>query len=115
MLLSRSKNPVKASCDGDNRTTEMDSQASGSAADAVDINNESVNGKVGEYEPEGAPCLQDRLKWLGQHVIRKVLFLAEAYPFSFAVITKFPFVLLFFPSFLTASLMLDFICIYFFP
>ncbi|XP_073222957.1 TNF receptor-associated factor homolog 1b-like [Cicer arietinum] len=68
---SRGKNRVKASCDGSNWTTEMDSQTSGSAADAVDINNQSGSGKVGESESEGAICLQDRLKWLDPPVVRK--------------------------------------------
>ncbi|XP_061359175.1 TNF receptor-associated factor homolog 1a-like isoform X1 [Gastrolobium bilobum] len=72
MSPSRDKNQVKASCDGGSLTTEMDSQASGSAIDAVDTNNESGSGKVGESESEGAVlCLQDRLKWLEQHVVRK--------------------------------------------
>lgn len=59
----------------------MDSQPSGSTADAVDVN-ESGSGKIGESEPEGAVlCLQDRLKWLDQPVIRKVVLFPEAYPF----------------------------------
>ena len=54
-------------------TTEMDSQPSGSAADAVDVN-ESGSSKLGGSEPEGAVlCLQDRLKWLDHQVIRKVV------------------------------------------
>ena len=54
-------------------TTEMDSQPSGSAADVVDVN-ESGSSKLGGSEPEGAVlCLQDRLKWLNQQVIRKVV------------------------------------------
>lgn len=82
-FICRGKNQVKASCDGNNWTTEMDSQASGSAADAVDINNnESGSGKVGESEPEGALCLQDRLKWLEQHVVRKVVLFPKDYPFT---------------------------------
>lgn len=52
----------------------MDSQASGSASNAVDIN-ESGSGKVGESESEGAICLQDRLKWLNKPVARKVFLL----------------------------------------
>nr|KYP56600.1 Ubiquitin carboxyl-terminal hydrolase 12 [Cajanus cajan] len=69
---SRGKNQVKASCNVGNWTTEMDSQPSGSASDAVDVN-ESGSGKLGESEPEGAVlCLQDRLKWLNQPVVRKV-------------------------------------------
>ncbi|TKY53687.1 MATH domain-containing protein [Spatholobus suberectus] len=68
---SRGKNQVKASCNAGSWTTEMDSQPSGSAADAVDVN-ESGSGKLGESEPEGAVlCLQDRLKWVDQHVVRK--------------------------------------------
>ncbi|KAL5066966.1 hypothetical protein RYX36_017853 [Vicia faba] len=67
---SKGKNRIKASCDGSNWTTEIDSQASGSAANAVDINR-SGNGKVGESESEGAICLQDRLKWLDKPVVRK--------------------------------------------
>ncbi|KAJ1391834.1 Zinc knuckle CX2CX4HX4C, partial [Sesbania bispinosa] len=45
---SRGKNRVKASSDGSNWTSEMDSQASGSAADTVGINNESASGKEEE-------------------------------------------------------------------
>ncbi|KAJ1409460.1 hypothetical protein SESBI_22750 [Sesbania bispinosa] len=53
-------------------TNETDSQPSGSAADAGDINNDSGSGKVGETEAEGAVLsLQDRLKWAEQHVVRK--------------------------------------------
>ncbi|XP_027368027.1 TNF receptor-associated factor homolog 1b-like isoform X3 [Abrus precatorius] len=70
---SRGKNRVKASCNGGGWTTEMDSQPSGSAAEAVDSNNESGSGKVGAPEPESAVlCLKDRLKWLEHHVVRKV-------------------------------------------
>ncbi|KAK7344584.1 hypothetical protein VNO77_14361 [Canavalia gladiata] len=69
---SKGKNQAKASCNGGGWTTESDSQPSGSAAGAVDINNESGSGKVWESEPEGAAlCLQARLKWLKQHVVRK--------------------------------------------
>ncbi|MED6139158.1 hypothetical protein PIB30_081277 [Stylosanthes scabra] len=65
---SRSKNQGKTSCDGGSWTTEMDSQPSGSTADAGDINNASGSGKVGQSEPEsGVLCLQDRLKWLEKH------------------------------------------------
>lgn len=71
--ICRGKNRLKASCDGSNWTTEIDSQASGSAANAVDINR-SGNGKVGESESEGAICLQDRLKWLDKPVVKKVVF-----------------------------------------
>ncbi|KAG4981704.1 hypothetical protein JHK87_026453 [Glycine soja] len=61
---NRGKNQVKASCNVGSWTTEMDSQPSGSAADAVDVN-ESGSSKLGGSEPEGAVlCLQDRLKWL---------------------------------------------------
>ncbi|KAG4394711.1 hypothetical protein GLYMA_20G086700v4 [Glycine max] len=68
---NRGKNQVKASCNVDSCTTEMDSQPSGSSADAVDVN-ESGSSKLGGSEPEGAVlCLQDRLKWLDQPVIRK--------------------------------------------
>ncbi|KAL2325898.1 hypothetical protein Fmac_024956 [Flemingia macrophylla] len=68
---SRGKNQVKASCNAGSWTTEMDSQPSGSASDAVDLN-ESGSGKLGESEPEGGViCLQDRLKWLDQPVVRK--------------------------------------------
>ncbi|CAL5208066.1 unnamed protein product [Lathyrus oleraceus] len=67
---SKGKNRLKASCDGSNWTTEIDSQASGSAANAVDVNR-SGNGKVGESESEGAICLQDRLKWLDKPVVKK--------------------------------------------
>lgn len=72
-FVCRGKNQVKASCNGSNWTAEMDSQASGSASNAVDIN-ESGSGKVGESESEGAICLQDRLKWLNKPVVRKVFF-----------------------------------------
>ncbi|RZB65267.1 hypothetical protein D0Y65_041353 [Glycine soja] len=69
---NRGKNQVKASCNV-GWTTEMDSQPSGSAADVVDVN-ESGSSKLGGSEPEGAVlCLQDRLKWLNQQVIRKVV------------------------------------------
>ncbi|WJX17229.1 hypothetical protein P8452_07165 [Trifolium repens] len=74
---TKSKNRVKAPCDASNWTTEMGSQASGSAANAVDINEsgsgkvESGSAKVGESESEGAICLQDRLKWLDKPVVRK--------------------------------------------
>jgi len=65
----------------DSCTTEMDSQPSGSSADAVDVN-ESGSSKLGGSEPEGAVlCLQDRLKWLDQPVIRKVVLFPKAYPF----------------------------------
>eukprot|EP00256_Glycine_max_P062129 XP_014631516.1 TNF receptor-associated factor homolog 1b [Glycine max] len=68
---NRGKNQVKASCNVGSWTTEMDSQPSGSAADVVDVN-ESGSSKLGGSEPEGAVlCLQDRLKWLNQQVIRK--------------------------------------------
>ncbi|KAH1136154.1 hypothetical protein GLYMA_10G008700v4 [Glycine max] len=68
---NRGKNQVKASCNVGSWTTEMDSQPSGSAADAVDVN-ESGSSKLGGSEPEGAVlCLQDRLKWLDHQVIRK--------------------------------------------
>ncbi|KHN01268.1 hypothetical protein glysoja_045178 [Glycine soja] len=69
----RGKNQVKASCNVGSWTTEMDSQPSGSAADVVDVN-ESGSSKLGGSEPEGVVlCLQDRLKWLDQQVIRKVV------------------------------------------
>ncbi|XP_045803754.1 TNF receptor-associated factor homolog 1b-like isoform X1 [Trifolium pratense] len=67
---TRGKSRVKAPCDASNLATEMDSQASGSAPNTVDIN-ESGSGKVGESESEGAICLQDRLKWLDKPVVRK--------------------------------------------
>ncbi|KHN28571.1 Pentatricopeptide repeat-containing protein, mitochondrial [Glycine soja] len=70
---NRGKNQVKASCNVGSWTTEMDSQPSGSAADVVDVN-ESGSSKLGGSEPEGVVlCLQDRLKWLDQQVIRKVV------------------------------------------
>ncbi|KAK7393661.1 hypothetical protein VNO78_22222 [Psophocarpus tetragonolobus] len=70
-LRSRGKSQAKASCNVGSWTNEMDSQPSGSTADAVDVN-ESGSGKLGESEPEGAAiCLKDRLKWLDQHVVRK--------------------------------------------
>ncbi|KAF7807002.1 TNF receptor-associated factor-like protein 1b-like isoform X1 [Senna tora] len=70
---SRGKNHRgNPSYDGGSWTTEMDSQPSGSAADAGDVNNESGMGKVGESETEGAVVtLQDRLKWLEQPVAKK--------------------------------------------
>jgi len=53
----------------------MDCQPSGSIGDTVDVN-ESESRKLGESEPEGAVLsLQDRLKWLDQHVVRKVVLL----------------------------------------
>jgi hypothetical protein len=71
-----------------NWTTETDSQASGSAANAVDINEsgsgkvESGSAKVGESE--SAICLQDRLKWLDKPVVRKVVvFFLKAHPHEF--------------------------------
>ncbi|XP_014513500.1 MATH domain-containing protein At5g43560 isoform X1 [Vigna radiata var. radiata] len=68
---SRGKNQVKASCNAGSWTNEMDCQPSGSIADTVDVN-ESGSRKLGESEPEGAVLsLQDRLKWLDQHVVRK--------------------------------------------
>lgn len=80
-FICRGKSQVKASRNGSNWSSEIDSQASGSAADAVDVsNNESGSGKV-QSEPEGAICLQDRLKWLEQPVVRKVVFSLKAYPF----------------------------------
>lgn len=82
--ICRGKNRLKASCDGSNWTTEIDSQASGSAANAVDINR-SGNGKVGESESEGAICLQDRLKWLDKPVVKKVVFFLKARPHDFLV------------------------------
>jgi len=60
----------------------MDSQASGSASNAVDIT-ESGSGKVVESESEGAICLQDRLKWLNKPVVRKVFFLKLMLMISF--------------------------------
>ncbi|XP_061370988.1 TNF receptor-associated factor homolog 1a-like isoform X2 [Gastrolobium bilobum] len=69
---SKGKNRGKASCDVGIWTNEIGSQSSGSAADAGDINDESGSGKVGESESEGSVvCLQDRLKWAEQHVVRK--------------------------------------------
>lgn len=66
---SKGKNQGKASYDGGNWTREMDSQPSGSAADAGDNINVSGSGKVGQSESEGGGlCLQDRLKWLEKHV-----------------------------------------------
>jgi hypothetical protein len=66
----------------------MGSQASGSAANAVDINEsgsgkvESGSAKVGESE--SAICLQDRLKWLDKPVVRKVVvFFLKALPHEF--------------------------------
>lgn len=69
---SRGKNRRKPSSDMSSWTSEMDSQPSGSAADAGDPNNESRSGKVGETESEGAGIsLQDRLKWAEPNVVRK--------------------------------------------
>ncbi|KAK7243046.1 hypothetical protein RIF29_37830 [Crotalaria pallida] len=69
---SRGKNQGKASRHGSGWTTEMDSQPSGSAADAAGDMNESGSGKVVESELEGPTvCLQDRLKWLEKDVVRK--------------------------------------------
>ncbi|KAJ1383937.1 hypothetical protein SESBI_42949 [Sesbania bispinosa] len=69
---SRGKNRGKTSFDMGSWTNETDSQPSGSASDAGDINNDSGSGKVGETEAEGAVLsLQDQLKWAEQHVVRK--------------------------------------------
>lgn len=71
--MCRGKNRRKPSSDMSSWTSEMDSQPSGSAADAGDPNNESRSGKVGETESEGAGIsLQDRLKWAEPNVVRKV-------------------------------------------
>nr|KYP60787.1 Ubiquitin carboxyl-terminal hydrolase 12 [Cajanus cajan] len=68
---SRGKNRGKTPSDG-SWTNGIDSQPSGSAADAGDITDESGSGKTGESESEVAVLsLQDRLKWAEQHVIRK--------------------------------------------
>ncbi|XP_029128568.1 TNF receptor-associated factor homolog 1b isoform X2 [Cajanus cajan] len=69
---SRGKNRGKTPSDG-SWTNGIDSQPSGSAADAGDITDESGSGKTGESESEVAVLsLQDRLKWAEQHVIRKI-------------------------------------------
>ncbi|KAG4997820.1 hypothetical protein JHK84_028841 [Glycine max] len=69
---SRGKNRGKTSSDVGSWTNEIDSQPSGSAADAGDFNDESGNGKIGKSESEVAVIsLQDRLKWAEKHVVRK--------------------------------------------
>ena len=80
LFIHRGKNRGRASYDGGSLTTEMDSQPSGSAADAGDIYIVSGSGKVGQPETEGGVlCLQDRLKWLEKHD-RKVVLFSKAYP-----------------------------------
>lgn len=75
LLICRGKNQVKTSCNVGSWSNEVDSQPSGSTGDAVDVN-ESGSRKLGESESEGAVIsLQDRLKWLDQHVVRKVVLL----------------------------------------
>ncbi|KAI4317973.1 hypothetical protein L6164_025793 [Bauhinia variegata] len=63
---SRGKNQRgKATIDGGSQTNDMDNQPSGSPAS-------SGSGKVGESMSEGSVLsLQDRLKWLEQHVVKK--------------------------------------------
>lgn len=74
LFICRGKNQGKASCDMGSWTNDTDSRPSGSATDAVDNNNESGSGKVGESESKGAVIsLRDRLKWAEQHVVRKVV------------------------------------------
>ncbi|CAJ1976518.1 unnamed protein product [Sphenostylis stenocarpa] len=70
---SRGKNRGKASSYVGSWTNEIDSQPSGSAADAGDTNNDAGSGKIGKSESEVVVLsLQDRLKWAEQHVIRKI-------------------------------------------
>lgn len=74
LFICRGKNRGKTSSDVRNWTNEMDSQPSGSAAGAGEINNESGIGKIDESGSEVAVLsLQDRLKWAEQHVAIKVV------------------------------------------
>ncbi|RDX96134.1 hypothetical protein CR513_21250, partial [Mucuna pruriens] len=66
------KNRGKTSSDVGSWTNERDSQQSGSAVDAGDINYESGSGKIVESVSEIVVLsLQDRLKWAEQHLVRK--------------------------------------------
>ncbi|KAH1230119.1 TNF receptor-associated factor 1b [Glycine max] len=86
---SRGKNRGKTSSDVGSWTNEIDSQPSGSAADAGDFNDESGNGKIGKSESEVAVIsLQDRLKWAEKHVVRKINHgKKDVYPFHLVSIT----------------------------
>lgn len=85
LFLCRGKNRGKTSSDVGSWTNEIDSQPSGSAADAGDFNDESGNGKIGKSESEVAVIsLQDRLKWAEQHVVRKVV----SFPPLVEILTK---------------------------
>ncbi|KAL2325076.1 hypothetical protein Fmac_024134 [Flemingia macrophylla] len=69
---SRGKNRGKTPSDVGSWTNRIDSQPSGSAVDAGDVNDESGSGKTGESESEvSVLSLQDQLKWAEQHVIIK--------------------------------------------
>ncbi|KAL6194836.1 hypothetical protein ACLB2K_035911 [Fragaria x ananassa] len=62
----------KATVDGNNWSNEMDNQPSGPVADAGNQNDVSGSSKVTESESEPAVhSLQDRIKWLEQHVVKK--------------------------------------------
>lgn len=53
----------------------MDAHPSGPATDAGDLNDASGSCKAAESESEaGSLSLHDRIKWLEQHVVKKVGF-----------------------------------------
>ncbi|KAK9265869.1 hypothetical protein L1049_027319 [Liquidambar formosana] len=60
----------KATCDGTNWANETDSQLSEPATDAGNLNDVSGNCKASESEAV-VHSLQDRIKWLENHVVRK--------------------------------------------
>ncbi|XP_024019950.1 TNF receptor-associated factor homolog 1a [Morus notabilis] len=70
---SRGKNQRgKVSSDGTSWANETDNQPFGPATDAVDMNGVSGCSKTGESESEAVvSSLQDRIKWLEQHVVKK--------------------------------------------
>ncbi|KAL5542149.1 hypothetical protein UlMin_009859 [Ulmus minor] len=62
----------KVTSDGNCWANEADNQPSGSTVDAGDLNDASGISKAGESEPETVVLsLQDRIKWLEQHVVKK--------------------------------------------
>lgn len=61
--------------DGSNWANETDDQPSRSATDAGEHNDISESNKAGESESETVvSSLQDRPKWLEQHVVKKVVY-----------------------------------------
>lgn len=63
----------KVSSDGTSWANETDNQPFGPATDAMDMNGVSGSSKTGESESEAVvSSLQDRIKWLEQHVVKKV-------------------------------------------